>query len=113
MARRPVTPPRRRAPQVRQATPPMAVRPATAAINYARITNTAALPEHATVSSNGATIEAVMGSENELGASATSGAGGGAVGIAGSVAIEIEQINTTASLAGTLHAGTGDVRIAA
>src|SRR5207245_4266467 len=83
------------------------------AINYARIDNEAVLPGLATVSSNGATIDAVMSSEHELGASATSGAGGGAVGIAGSVAIEIENINTNAALDGSLSAGTGDVRIAA
>src|SRR5439155_1172900 len=83
------------------------------AINYVRIANEAVLPQHATVDSRGATIEAVMSSEHELGASATSGAGGGAVGIAGSVAIDIENINTNASLDGTLNAGAGDVRIAA
>jgi len=62
------------------------------AINYAKIRNEAILPAGASVTANGATIEALMNSEHELGASATSGAGGGAVGIAGSVAIEIENI---------------------
>src|SRR5438132_14293778 len=52
-----------------------------------------------------------MASTHELGASAKSGAGGGSLSIAGSVALDIENIETTASLAGTLHAGTGNVVI--
>src|SRR5206468_9741943 len=40
-------------------------------------------------------------------------AGGGAVGVAGSVAIEIENIQTIASLGGRLTAGGGDVSIQA
>ena len=86
---------------------------AAVAINYVQVTNLAHLPENGTVTSNGATIEAVMNSEHELGASATSGAGGGSVGIAGSVAIDIERLNTAASLGGTLTAGTGSVAITA
>src|SRR4029077_5708508 len=51
---------------------------------------------------------------HELGASATSGAGGGTVGVAGSVAVNIEKIDTIASLDGTLTVGaTDDVTIAA
>ena len=85
------------------------------AINYARVTNQATLPADASVSAQGATIEALMtnGGTHQLGASATSGAGGGSVGIAGSVAIDIENLQTTATLAGTLDAGSGDVAIAA
>ena len=83
------------------------------AINYAKIRNEAILPANATVTSQGATIQALMGSTNEFGATATSGAGGGSVGIAGGVAIDIVNIETTASLAGTLAAGSGDVSIAA
>src|SRR5438046_9257311 len=86
------------------------------AINYAKIRNEAILPAGANVYSVGATIEALMGSTHELGASATSGAGGGSVGVAGSVAIDIENIETTARLAGILTAGTGagaDVAITA
>ena len=41
------------------------------------------------------------------------GTRGGAVGIAGSVAIEIENSRTLATLAGPLDAGTGDVKIEA
>ncbi len=81
------------------------------AIDYARIRNEAILPTGATVTSNGATLEARMASAHELGAAATSGASGGSFSIAGSVAIDIENIETTASLAGTLNAGTGTVLI--
>src|SRR5207245_5469235 len=81
--------------------------------DYARIRNEAILPSGATVTANGATIEARMSSTHRLGASAASGAGGGSLSIAGSVAIGIENIETTASLAGTLHAGTGNVVIVA
>src|SRR6185503_17637920 len=80
---------------------------AAVAINKADIVNEAILP------ANGTTIHALMASSHELGASAKSGAGGGKVSIAGSVAIDIENIRTTASLAGTLHAGTGNVSIVA
>src|SRR4029077_1464541 len=83
------------------------------AINYVRITNEARAPPDSTVSATGASVTALMHSQHALGASATSGAGGGAVGIAGSVAIEIEQIHTTAALQGWLDARTGDVSIAA
>src|SRR5439155_1197203 len=76
------------------------------AIDYARIRNEAILPSGATVTANGATIEARAGGMQALGASAKSGAGGGSLSIAGSVAIDIENIETTASLAGMLHAGT-------
>ena len=58
-------------------------------------------------------MEALSGATNELGAHATSGAGGGSVGIAGSVAIDIENIETTARVAGALNAGTGDVNVTA
>jgi hypothetical protein len=81
------------------------------AIDYARIRNEAILPFGATVTADGATIEARMGSTHELGASAMSGAGGGSLSIAGSVAIDVENIETTASLAGMLHAGSGNVVI--
>src|SRR5206468_1622240 len=83
------------------------------AINYVRVFNLAVLPIDATVISHGATIQALSGGMDELGASATSGAGGGSVGIAGSVAIDIENIDTEAVMAGVLTAGTGDVTIAA
>ena len=86
---------------------------AAVAINYAKIANEAILPAGATVTSNGATIEALMNSEHELGAAATSGAGGGSVSVAGSLAIDIENIATTALIAGTLTAGTGAVAITA
>ena len=88
---------------------------AAVAINYVRVINEAILPSGATVTADGATLEAVMTDDgtNTLSASATSGAGGGAVGIAGSVAIEIENIQTTARMAGTLTAGSGDVAITA
>src|SRR5205809_153891 len=82
------------------------------AINYVRVFNLAVLPIDATVISHGATIQALSGGMDELGASATSGAGGGSVGIAGSVAIDIENIDTEAVMAGVLTAGTGDVAIA-
>src|SRR6266566_4304999 len=75
------------------------------AIDYARIRNEAILPTGATVTSKGATLEARMASAHELGAAATSGASGGSFSIAGSVVIDIENIETTASLAGTLNAG--------
>src|SRR5439155_1581831 len=81
-----------------------------------KIRNEAILPAGANVYSVGATIAALMASTHELGASATSGAGGGSVGVAGSVAIDIENIETTARLAGILTAGTGagaDVAITA
>src|SRR5439155_20768945 len=61
------------------------------AINYVRVTNEARAPPDSTVSANGATIAALAHAQNQLGASAASGAGGGAVGVAGSVAIEIEN----------------------
>src|SRR5207247_4372117 len=86
------------------------------AINNAKSSNEATQPAGANVYSVGATIEALMGSTHDLGASATSGAGGGSVGVAGSVAIDIENIETTARLAGILTAGTGagaDVSITA
>src|SRR6185503_16294732 len=83
------------------------------AINKADIVNTAILPAGNIVNSQGATIQAVMHSTHKLGASAKSGAGGGSVGIAGSVAIDLENITTTASLAGSLNAGTGSVIIRA
>ena len=83
------------------------------AINKAAITNEAILPTGNTVSANGATIHALMASTHKLGAIALSGAGGGKLSIAGSVAIELENITTTASVAGTLNAGTGDVSIKA
>ncbi|HEV8535697.1 MAG TPA: hypothetical protein VGR87_08260, partial [Candidatus Limnocylindria bacterium] len=86
---------------------------AAVAINFVRITNEASLPAGATVTANGATIEAAMSSQHELGASATSGAGGGSVGVAGSVAIEIERTVTAASLAGVLNAAGGAVNITA
>src|SRR5207249_1284000 len=88
---------------------------AAVAINYVGVINEAILPFGATVTADGATLEAVMTDDgtNTRGASATSGAGGGAVGIAGSVAIEIENIQTTASLEGWLNAGPGDVSIQA
>src|SRR6185295_8395997 len=83
------------------------------AINKTDVTNSAVLPAGTIVTSNGATIQAIMNSEHELSASATSGAGGGSVGVAGSLAIEIENIRTIASLEGTLNAGTGSVSITA
>src|SRR6185503_2874147 len=55
---------------------------AAVAINKADITNEAVLPAGTTVTATGAAIEAGMASTNELGASATSGAGGGKVGVA-------------------------------
>src|SRR5256885_5356240 len=67
----------------------------------------------ATVTASGATLEARAGGPQALGAAATSGAGGGSISIAGSVAIDIENIETTALLAGTLHAGAGNVVIVA
>src|SRR5207249_3128759 len=88
---------------------------AAVAINDAQIHNQAILPTNAVVTAtNGATIAAVMGSTHEVGASAKSGAGGGSVSIAGSVAIDIVNIQTDALLFGTLTAGpTGDVNITA
>jgi hypothetical protein len=53
--------------------------------------NEAILPAGATVTSAGATVQALSGSTNDIGAQATSGAGGGKVGVAGSVAISIEH----------------------
>src|SRR6185503_9456627 len=110
------------------------------AINYARVRNEAILPAGTTVTADGAAVEATMGEEEdrplqeglegeeeeEIGlpvvpegeahhfqAIATSGAGGGSVGVAGSVAINIVNIETTARIAGTLNAGGGDVEIKA
>ena len=86
---------------------------AAVAIDKADITNDAVLPAGATVTANGATIHALMHSQHELSANATSGASGGSVGLAGALAIELEDIETIASLSGTLDAGSGDVSIAA
>jgi len=83
------------------------------AVNYARIENEAILPATAIVIANGVTVEALMASTHELGASATSGAGGGTVGVAGSVAVNVEIVTTTASIDGTTSAGSGDVNVIA
>src|SRR6185295_17266465 len=85
------------------------------AINYARMLNTAVIPSTATISSIGATISATMHSQHEFYARASSGAGGGDVGIAGSVAINIVNLQTAAVIpaGATLNAHGGDVSIAA
>ena len=85
------------------------------AVNYARVINAAVIPSTATITSVGATISATMNSQHEFGANASSGAGGGDVGIAGSVAINIVNLKTTALVApgATIGAGSGDVTIEA
>ena len=83
------------------------------AINYVRVTNTATVPAGATIASGGAvTVRAGMatGATHAFVASATSGAGGGDIGLAGSVAIDIVRLTTTATVALTadVEAGTTD-----
>ena len=59
-------------------------------------TNQVRIRSPSTITSNGITISATMNSQHEFAANASSGAGDGDVGIAGSVAINIVNISTTA-----------------
>src|SRR5207245_11715901 len=66
------------------------------------------------VSAHGITITADAPSSSEVSAQATSGAGGGSVGLAGSFALVISTITTTAGLYAPLaNANGGDVALTA
>src|SRR6185295_16359610 len=85
------------------------------AINYARMLNTAVIPSTATIDAIGVTVSATMHSQHEFYARASSGAGGGDVGIAGSVAINIVNLQTLAVIPGgaTIDANGGNVSVSA
>ena len=82
---------------------------AAVALNLVHVTNEASLGVDAVVSSNGLDLVAAMRSsggangKHELDAEATSGAGGGKVGIAGSLALTIADIETNA----VIHSNAG------
>ncbi|HTZ06018.1 MAG TPA: hypothetical protein VMB53_09700, partial [Gaiellaceae bacterium] len=87
---------------------------AAVAITLATVSNVATISGNATA--NGVAVEASMngaGEKNSLGAAAIAGGGGGKVGFAGAVAIEIANLTTTASIAptGVVAAGGGDVSL--
>ena len=77
---------------------------AAAAINLVKVTNTATVGLNDVISSNGLTLAAAMRSsggadgKNTLDTEATAGAGNGAVAIAGSLALTIADIETSAEL---------------
>src|SRR6185295_3941118 len=85
------------------------------AINYARMVNTAVVPSTATIDAIGVTVSSTMHSQHEFYARAKSGAGAGDVGIAGSVAINIVNLQTSAVIpsGATIDANGGNVSIAA
>ena len=83
------------------------------AINYVRVTNEARAPPDSTVSANGAAIEALTHSQNASWCVCDKRSRRRRSRIAGSVAIEIENIQTSASLEGWLNAGSGDVSVRA
>src|SRR6185436_19576382 len=88
------------------------------AINVADMENQALVASGASITSDGASIEALMkgGEKHEFAAKATSGGSGGDTGVAGSFALNIvTDADTQASLASgaTLNAGTGPVTLKA
>ena len=99
---------------------------AAVAVNLVTVTNDASIDGNAQISSNGVAIEALMTNRSgdtthTFEADATSGAGAGTVGIAGSVAINIITLNTTALIHDdgarapptTVNANGGDVSLTA
>ena len=90
------------------------------AINLANVTNEAVVESGAFVVSNGLTADASMtdvsgDTTSRFGAESTSGAGGGSIGVAGSVSINIVNVNTSAAIrtTGSVNAGGGDVSLTA
>src|SRR5207253_2689849 len=88
--------------------------------NLANVHNEATIELGAVVNSNGFTADAsqtnVSGdTTNRFGAEATSGAGGGSVGVAGSFALNIVNIETTGGIrsGATVNAGAGSVLLGA
>ncbi|QCB46258.1 leukotoxin LktA family filamentous adhesin [Hydrogenophaga sp. PAMC20947] len=97
---------------------------AAVAVNAATATNTAIVSDNAQVSTKGLTIKAGMdgAAKNDFAAEATSGAGAGDVGVAGSLGLNIVKNTTSATLEGdtdsstvgaSVNAGAGDVLIEA
>ena len=87
---------------------------AAVAINRADVTNSATV---AGTVDGPVTVQALVtssgDSQSDFGATATSGAGGGTVSVAGSFALNIVNLHTTATISGTVNAASGDVSIAA
>ena len=97
------------------------------AITLANVQNLASIDGGAHTTSNGVAVTAGMSgapvggnSKHELGAQASSGAGGGSVGVAGSFALEIANVTTTAALRNdpirgppTVNASGGDITLSA
>ncbi|HEX7527306.1 MAG TPA: hypothetical protein VF327_13410, partial [Gaiellaceae bacterium] len=90
------------------------------AINLANVTNESVVETGAIVASHGLTADASMttlsgDATNRFGAESTSGAGGGSIGIAGSVSINIVNVTTTAAIrtGSSVDAGAGDVSLTA
>ena len=88
------------------------------AITFAKVVNHAWIPGPVNVTATGVVVEALMtgaGSVHEFGAQGSSGAGGGDVSVAGSLGLNIVNVQTTASLqpGAIVNARTGDVSIKA
>src|SRR5262249_15820860 len=90
------------------------------AVNLANVVNEAGVQGGAVVTSTGFAADAsetnVAGdTTNSFAAETTAGASGGQVGVAGSVAIDIVNVDTTGGIrsGGIVNAGTGDVSLGA
>ena len=87
---------------------------AAVAINRADVTNSATV---AGTANGPVTVQALVtssgDSQSDFGATATSGSGGGTVSVAGSLALNIVNLHTSATISGTVNAGAGDVSVAA
>ena len=97
---------------------------AAVAINVANVTTNATIGDNAQVTAKGVTVEAKMreltsGESSDktdtLSAEATSGAGGGKTGVAGSFALNVASVSSNATIAtgASVSAGAGDLELTA
>ena len=88
------------------------------AITYVDVINRSVVPATATVRANALTVSALINVDgaddtSTISATASSGAGGGKVSVAGSVALGLVWFDTLAAVSGTIELTGGDATIAA